>query len=97
MPGLQVSARHFQRVRARRPRELELPLTAAAFVVKPEKPQLFDLPVSNNGARVRMILYYKGLEGEVDVVSPMELGGLKAEECAHLTELRQLLGTFHRA
>ena len=60
---------------------MELPLTAAAFVVKPEKPQLFDLPVSNNGARVRMILYYKGLEAEVDIVSPKELGGLKTDEC----------------
>jgi histidine triad (HIT) family protein len=42
---------------------------------------LFDLPVSNNGARVRAILYYKQLSKEqVNIVSPMKFGGLKSEE-----------------
>ena len=42
------------------------------------KPQLIDMPVSNNGARVRMVLYYKQLEALVDVVSPADAyGGLK--------------------
>lgn len=42
------------------------------------KHTLYDLPVSNNGARCRIVLYKKGIAPEeVDVVSPMELGGLK--------------------
>ncbi|CAB9529819.1 14 kDa zinc-binding protein [Seminavis robusta] len=42
---------------------------------------LYDLPVSNNGARCRLILYKKGITtSEVDIVSPAELGGLKSEE-----------------
>jgi len=42
---------------------------------------LYDLPVSNNGARCRMVLYYKGIsEDMVAIRSPMELGGLKSEE-----------------
>ena len=41
---------------------------------------LYDLPVSNNGARVRAVIYYKGLEEQVNIVSPMELGGLKSAE-----------------
>ena len=38
---------------------------------------LYDLPVSNNGARVRMLLYYKDVK-DVEIVSPMELGGLRS-------------------
>ena len=45
-----------------------------------DKPQLYDLPVSNNGARVRMCIYYKELEEDVDIVSPMDLGGLQSPE-----------------
>ena len=42
---------------------------------------LYDLPVSNNGARVRMLLYYKDVKpDQVEIVSPMELGGLRSEE-----------------
>eukprot|EP00986_Skeletonema_menzelii_P002026 scaffold555_cov158-Skeletonema_menzelii.AAC.23 len=42
---------------------------------------LFDMPVSNNGARVRAILYHKQLsQQQVDIISPMKLGGLKSEE-----------------
>jgi hypothetical protein len=44
------------------------------------KPTLIDVPVSNHGARVRHIIYQKGLEGEFDIVSPMELGGLGSEQ-----------------
>ena len=40
---------------------------------------LYDLPVSNNGARVRMLLYYKDVK-DVEIVSPMELGGLRSED-----------------
>lgn len=41
---------------------------------------LYDLPVSNHGARVRLILYKKGIEAAVPIVSPMELGGLRSAE-----------------
>jgi len=47
------------------------------------KHTLYDVPVSNNGARVRIILYKKGIpENEVKIVSPFEssLGGLKSPE-----------------
>ncbi|KAG5174946.1 glutathione s-transferase [Tribonema minus] len=44
------------------------------------KPTLLDMPVSNAGARVRYIIYEKGLEQEVDIVPPSEFGGLKSEE-----------------
>ena len=41
---------------------------------------LYDLPVSNHGARVRMLVYKKGLEDKVRILSPMELGGLRSSE-----------------
>jgi glutathione S-transferase len=41
---------------------------------------LYDLPVSNHGARVRLLLYKKGLESAVKIVSPQELGGLRSAE-----------------
>eukprot|EP00521_Asterionellopsis_glacialis_P017329 CAMPEP_0195301084 /NCGR_PEP_ID=MMETSP0707-20130614/28692_1 /TAXON_ID=33640 /ORGANISM="Asterionellopsis glacialis, Strain CCMP134" /LENGTH=356 /DNA_ID=CAMNT_0040363939 /DNA_START=10 /DNA_END=1080 /DNA_ORIENTATION=+ len=45
------------------------------------KHTLYDVPVSNNGARCRAILYKKKLpETEVKIVPPAELGGLKTEE-----------------
>ena len=31
---------------------------------------LYDVPVSNHGARVRLLLYKKGLESAVNIVSP---------------------------
>ena len=51
---------------------------ARAFASK-EKPTLYDVPVSNNGARVRLILYWKGLERDFRVENPSALGGLKSE------------------
>ena len=45
---------------------------------------LYDLPVSNHGARVRLLLYKKGLESAVNIVSPMDLGGLRSEEYTRL-------------
>jgi glutathione S-transferase len=45
-----------------------------------EKPVLYDLPVSNNGARCRIIIYKKGIEDQVGIKSPMDLGGLKSPE-----------------
>jgi hypothetical protein len=45
------------------------------------KATLYDMPVSNNGARARIIIYKKKIsKAEVDIVSPMELGGLKSPE-----------------
>eukprot|EP00607_Mallomonas_marina_P007205 CAMPEP_0182416654 /NCGR_PEP_ID=MMETSP1167-20130531/1029_1 /TAXON_ID=2988 /ORGANISM="Mallomonas Sp, Strain CCMP3275" /LENGTH=261 /DNA_ID=CAMNT_0024589633 /DNA_START=124 /DNA_END=909 /DNA_ORIENTATION=+ len=44
------------------------------------KDTLYDVPVSNHGARIRMILKAKGLESQVEIVSPMTLGGLKSPE-----------------
>ena len=44
------------------------------------KATLYDMPVSNNGARSRIIIYKKKISSEVDIVSPMELGGLKSPE-----------------
>ena len=37
-------------------------------------------PVSNHGARVRMLMYKLGLEGAVNIMSPMDIGGLRSEE-----------------
>lgn len=41
---------------------------------------LYDMPVSNNGARCRLIIYKKGLTDQVEIKKPSELGGLKSEE-----------------
>lgn len=46
------------------------PVAASAFA----KPTLVDTPLSNNGARVRWVLYKKKLEQEVDIVSPATFG-----------------------
>jgi len=40
--------------------------------------RLYDLPVSNNGARCRIIIYKKKIENEVEIESPKVLGGLKS-------------------
>jgi len=46
----------------------------------PSKHTLFDVPVSNNGARCRIIVYKKGLpESEVRVRSPADVGGFRSE------------------
>eukprot|EP00879_Flechtneria_rotunda_P021185 GHRR01022317.1.p1 GENE.GHRR01022317.1~~GHRR01022317.1.p1 ORF type:complete len:165 (+),score=51.98 GHRR01022317.1:899-1393(+) len=44
------------------------------------KPTLIDVPVSNHGARVRHVIYHKGLEEDFEIVSPMEFGGLGSEQ-----------------
>lgn len=41
--------------------------------------QLYDVPVSNHGARVRLILKAKGIESLFNIESPAALGGLKSE------------------
>ena len=49
------------------------------------KPVLYDMPVSNNGARCRLIIYKKGIEDRVAITSPMDIGGLRSEVCAILS------------
>ena len=45
------------------------------------KSVLYDVPVSNNGARCRLIIYKKKIpQSEVDIVSPATIGGLKCPE-----------------
>lgn len=42
---------------------------------------LFDVPVFNNGGRVRIILYKKGVpESECKILSPVDVGGTKSDE-----------------
>jgi glutathione S-transferase len=41
--------------------------------------ELYDVPVSNHGARCRFIVKLKQLESVVRVVSPSEIGGLKSD------------------
>jgi glutathione S-transferase len=41
---------------------------------------LYDVPVSNNGARIRSIIYKKGLEDHFAIKSPAEVGGLSSEK-----------------
>ena len=40
---------------------------------------LYDVPVSNNGARIRCLIYKKKLQDFIEVKSPMEIGGLSSE------------------
>jgi glutathione S-transferase len=51
--------------------------TMSSFTMPPTKPTLVDMPVSNFGSRCRFIVYTKELESTIDVVTPMEFGGLK--------------------
>eukprot|EP00428_Durinskia_dybowskii_P012471 CAMPEP_0170213180 /NCGR_PEP_ID=MMETSP0116_2-20130129/6211_1 /TAXON_ID=400756 /ORGANISM="Durinskia baltica, Strain CSIRO CS-38" /LENGTH=386 /DNA_ID=CAMNT_0010463725 /DNA_START=31 /DNA_END=1191 /DNA_ORIENTATION=+ len=42
---------------------------------------LFDVPVSNNGARCRIIAYKKGIpESELTIMSPADMGGTKSAD-----------------
>eukprot|EP01041_Mallomonas_annulata_P014090 gene14090-29976_t len=45
---------------------------------------LFDSPVSNHGARVRMIIKAKGIEKDFQVVSPITVGGMKSPDYLRL-------------
>lgn len=51
---------------------------------QPAKPTLFDVPVSNNGARVRFLIHKKGLDDVIDITSPATIGGLKCPEYLEL-------------
>ncbi|CAL8470316.1 g9858 [Coccomyxa elongata] len=52
-----------------------------------DKPTLFDVPISNNGARCRFIIYKKNIERQIAIESPMTLGGLKSEAYLALNPL----------
>lgn len=55
-------------------------MLASAAGAPPKTAVLYDVPVSNNGARCRMILYYKSIpDTEVRILSPADLGGLNSE------------------
>jgi glutathione S-transferase len=41
---------------------------------------LYDMPVSNHGARVRFVMYKKKLESMIEIRPPSTLGGLKSPE-----------------
>lgn len=41
---------------------------------------LYDVPVSNHGARNRYIIKKKGLEDDILIASPQAIGGLKSPE-----------------
>lgn len=43
-------------------------------------PILYDIPVSNNGARNRLIIYWKQLESSFAITNPSALGGIKSDE-----------------
>jgi glutathione S-transferase len=40
---------------------------------------LYDVPVSNHGARIRIIIKEKGIQN-IDIRSPQDIGGLKSKE-----------------
>ena len=56
------------------------PYTMLPWLVAVSGLTLYDVPVSNHGARVRMLLYKRGLEDKVNVVSPQAIGGLRSPE-----------------
>eukprot|EP00929_Paragymnodinium_shiwhaense_P058306 TRINITY_DN29188_c0_g1_i1.p1 TRINITY_DN29188_c0_g1~~TRINITY_DN29188_c0_g1_i1.p1 ORF type:complete len:444 (+),score=122.49 TRINITY_DN29188_c0_g1_i1:89-1420(+) len=57
-------------------------LQASSRLARPAAETLYDMPVSNNGARARLIIYAKGLDktGAVEIQAPSALGGLKGED-----------------
>ena len=43
------------------------------------KPILIHVPVGNNPARIRMLLYLKGIEDKVDLKTPADFGGMATD------------------
>jgi glutathione S-transferase len=43
------------------------------------KRTLYDVPVSNNGARCRIIVYKKNIEHMIQIMPPISIGGLRSE------------------
>lgn len=66
-------------------------VAAATTTSANHKQSLFDMPISNNGARCRIILYKKGIpESEVKVVPPSEVGGLTSETYCTINPLQKM-------
>lgn len=64
---------------------------AAATTTSTSKQSLFDMPISNNGARCRIILYKKGIpDSEVQVLPPSEVGGLTSETYCTINPLKKM-------
>jgi len=59
---------------------IEKPQHGERTALKMDQDTLFDMPVSNHGARCRMVIYKKGIESDVRIAPPSELGGLKSLE-----------------
>jgi glutathione S-transferase len=55
-------------------------LLAKLTIASALKSVLYDMPVSNHGARVRMIISAKGIASEVICKAPSEIGGLASPE-----------------
>lgn len=51
---------------------------------------LYDVPVSNNGARVRCLIYKKGLHDQITIKSPADIGGLSSEQFQSLNPYRKM-------
>lgn len=65
-------------------------MSLCGAIVAPSKSTLYDVPISNHGARVRLVLYKKQLESAVQVVSPSALGGLGSDAYRALNPLRKM-------
>lgn len=63
---------------------------AATAAMKVAKPTLFDVPVSNHGARVRHVLYHKGLEADFEIASPASVGGLASDAYKAMSPLGKM-------
>jgi diadenosine tetraphosphate (Ap4A) HIT family hydrolase/glutathione S-transferase len=62
--------------------------TSDSIVASESDHVLYDVPVSNNGARCRIILYKKNISRDmVDIVSPASIGGLKSDAYLKLSPL----------
>ncbi|GAX77121.1 hypothetical protein CEUSTIGMA_g4567.t1 [Chlamydomonas eustigma] len=65
----------------RSPRKSSLrPSSKMSVEASSERPIVYDIPVSNHGARVRFVLYKKGLESMYDLKPPTSIGGLQSEQ-----------------
>lgn len=47
---------------------------------QPKKFTLYDMPVSNNGARCRLLIYKKKIEDVIGIAPPTLIGGLRSDE-----------------
>ena len=46
---------------------------------------LYDAPVSNHGARIRLLANFKQIKDSLAIKSPTDIGGLKSEEYSKLS------------